>query len=194
MSTSDHPHDQQKPEALAFELTLEELGIDPNAYKRPATPEEVLALIDQWPFLQITNTNFNPDLQHDVQVQHLQSGWRALDYGNGLATSPGRLAFGDIQATADANAIKTSGTIVKQAFDSALELIQMARARKWEGIRIVDGHPRMLQALWIGCSEQHVSLEGYTPEEGDYFKYTLLKRTPEEVAQLISLNKPSPRQ
>lgn len=56
------------------------------------------------------------------------------------------------------------GTIVKQAFDSVVEMIGLAQEQGWAGVMIVDGHPDMQRAAWVEGCRVGMRIDGYTPD------------------------------
>ena len=153
---------------------------------RPLTPKDALYLIDQCPFLQIVNADYATYGEVDFKVVRLKSGWDLHHYGDAMSASPGRLLFGlgarhSEDGTDDDEGSGGKGTIVKQAVDAAMQMVELAIEKNWGGIMAVDGHPLMLWAAWVKCSESGLTLQGYTPTDTDYLRLGRAEMTPEQI-------------
>lgn len=153
-------------------------------WNRPYTAAEVQHIIDNCPFLQIVSTGDNEPFEKPEFIT-ARSGWKIHHYGDAMSCSPGELLFG-AQAKEDDEG--GSGTIVRQAYETAAQMIQLAQEFGWAGIRIIDGHPLMQWAAWMQASDDEYHLEGFEPTEEDQQKRERIKRpnTEDEILQTLS--------
>src|SRR3990167_2027005 len=131
-----------------WQQTLRKLGLADTDITQ-VRPEDVLYLVDRWQFLQVVENGGKCKSYDEPKIIKLSSGWDLIDYGNAMATSPGKFLYGsgyfhssdDDDGEGGSGVVNPGhGTIFKQAFDSAAELIRFAQAQGWEGVLIVDGH------------------------------------------------------
>lgn len=73
---------------------------------------------------------------------------------------------------------KNVGTIVKQAHDTAAEMIELCIQKGWPGIKIVAGSPVMKWAAWKTAYEYSMDVLGFTPDKRAYDKKNRLKAVP----------------
>jgi hypothetical protein len=167
-------------EALAekerdWQKTLRRLGIDGVSDIREVKASDILYLAKHWQFLQVVDSGGDQITLEKPVLFTAQSGWTIIDYGDAMATSPGKFLFGGgyfrIRAADDDEDEGGSGivnpghgTVIKQAFESAMEIIQRAKEKGWQGVQIVDGHPDMQRAAWVEACRIGVRLDGYTPD------------------------------
>lgn len=166
----------------------------------PIRHEDVLYLLTRYPFLQIINTE--ADFSATVQPSFITtpSGWVVHDYGDAMSTSPGEQMYGDYswdQLWEKAQKEKDEGgeggttgkgTIVKQAFETAQEMVFFAIDKGWSGIQIVDGSPLMQWAAWVAAVDREFPIEGFEPTEADKEKRIRLKKV---ISSIIGA--PSPK-
>lgn len=160
----------------------------------PITPENVEYLINKYSFLQLINpiALFAEEIVPEFVTA--QSGWTIHDYGDALASSPGEYLYGGADyATINKQFLHQlesnkegeaggddgdggdglpvinpgKGTIIKQAYDTAYDMIALAIEREWKGIKLVDGSPFMKWAGWAISKNRGLSVEGYDPTEKD---------------------------
>ncbi len=166
---------------------LKKLGLKPSVWERPITPEEIQYLLDHCPFLQIVSSNVVDPLAEPVFFT-AQSGWVVHNYGDAMSSSPGHLLFGggDFRMRAsdeeddgdDGGVINPGkGTVWKQAFDTAAEMVELAKQLGWKGVQIIDGHPAMKWAAWMKASDERLGVDGYTPSERELAKRARVKRS-----------------
>lgn len=148
--------------------------------------EDVLYLLNHYPFLQIVSSN--PSFGEEVQVKLLkaQSGWTIHDYGDAMSSSLGGLLFGDYSAGTKTKPRKKKnnddeggeggGTIVNQAVTTAREMILKAIEKGWPGVEIVAGTPLMQWAAWMIAQEKQFSLGGYEPTKQDKAKHERVRK------------------
>lgn len=177
---------------------LQKLRLKEVELNRPVSATDMIYLLNQWPFLQITDTH----LQMDQQIQPLKllqakSLWQIHDYGDALSSSPGELAYGrpgrsrrtgEKKAQEEGEGGSGAGTLVNQAVITAFEMVELGLQRGWNGIKLIDGHPLMAWAAWMHCLESGIDLEGYEPSAHDYARF---KRIKSEKLGLSSSFKPS---
>lgn len=152
--------------------TLQRLGIEEPSIEG-VRPSDILYLAERWQFLQITELSGEKKRFDKPEFITAKSGWNIINHGNEMATSPGKWIFrgGYWQISLneddddDGGIVNPGkGTIHKQAFDSAAELIQLAKEFEWSGAQIVDGHPNMQEAAWVEACRIGVRLEGYSAD------------------------------
>jgi len=187
-------NDDNNPDlSKEVEASLKKLHIKDVDILKPLRPEELLYLLDHCPFLQLIARGDSLPLENPEFIT-ARSGWAIHNYGDAMSSSPGELLFagGDFRISLNDDAGDNSesgpintgkGTIVKQAFDTAAEMIEFAKKLGWAGAQLIDGHPLMAWAAWMKASDEHFSLEGYEPTEKDLKKRERVKRS--EIQDLM---------
>lgn len=170
---------QVQPVNELIDEMSKKLKIDPDV-ARKITPEEIHYLLDHCPFLQMVDTHASYEpVQEEVRIVTAESSnWDVHDYGDALCSSPGKFIFGggfyhlsdddDDDAGGSGIVNPGKGTVYNQAFQTACEMVKMAVAHGWGGLRIVDGHPMMIRAAWIKASQQGLAVDGYEPTAYDH--------------------------
>ncbi len=155
--------------------TLRRLGLG-DADISDVKNSDILYLAKHWQFLQVIDSGGNQKPLEKPELITAQSGWTIINYGDAMATSPGKYLFGggyfrirsgddDDDDEGGSGVVNPfHGTIIKQAFDSATQIIQLAKEFGWKGVQIVDGHPDMQRAAWVEACRIGVKLDGYTPD------------------------------
>lgn len=174
--------------------SLKKLNIDDINWGRyEITPEELLYLLDHAPYLQMVSTGTGSPTLPEPELITARSGWTIHHYGDAMSSSPGALLFSGgyfpIHDDEDGRGASGDGrgTIRKQAFDTAADMIALAKRMGWSGVHVVDGHPSMEWAAWMAAQDQGMSLAGYTPSEKDMKKRERVKRSEmEDRAKLDS--------
>lgn len=163
-------------------------GLDVVAtdWNRPVLHQDVEYLLNRYPFLQIITTDENP-VMTPVQLIRAESGWVIHEYGAAMSSSPGEFLFagGNWQLfmaeedgdNGDATVNPGKGTVIKQAFDTATEMMAIAKQKGWPGIFIVAGSPVMCWAAWVAAQELKLEIQGYEPTAEDKRKRDRLQRT-----------------
>lgn len=152
-----------------WQKTLRRLGLGEIDVTN-VNANDIMYIADHWQFLQIVESSGNKPSLEKPELITAKSGWTIINYGDAMATSPGKFLFGggyfrissgddDDEGGGIVNPKK--GTIFKQAFDSAAEMIQLAKEFGWNGVQIVDGHPYMQRAAWVEACRIGVRLDGY---------------------------------
>lgn len=175
-----------------WQKTLKRLGLA-NIDITEVRPSDILYLADQWQFLQVVESGGTQKPLEKPQLIEAKSGWTIINYGDAMATSPGKWIFrgGYFQWTENPDdedeggggiVNPKKGTIIKQAFDSAAEIIQLAKELGWNGVQIVDGHPFMQRAAWVEACRIGMRLDGYTPDvEAEKTRRRIVSQTLEEM-------------
>lgn len=155
-----------------WEKTLSRMGLA-SVDVTQVRESDILYLAERWPFLQVVESGGHAEALPEPQILTAKSGWNILNFGDAMATSPGKWIFrgGYFQWTenqdddGDGGIVNPGkGTIHKQAFDSACEVIQLAKEFGWRGVEIIDGHPNMQRAAWVEACRIGVRLDGYQPD------------------------------
>lgn len=173
---------------------LDEAGIDVDkTFLWDVHPTDILYLFNQFPFLQIVDTRIEVAPPPEPEfITADRSGWTIYDYGNAMSSSRGLMLWGggDFAIPEDAGAPEGRvinpghGTVVNQAYETAIEMIRIADERGWEGLLIVDGHPLMQWAAWVEAYDRGFIIEGYEPTDYDFEKRHRIRRKKEEDDQL----------
>ncbi|MDF1654186.1 MAG: hypothetical protein P1U34_03650 [Coxiellaceae bacterium] len=161
---------------------------DPRLFLWDIKPLDILYLFDKFPFLQIVDTRVEVDPPAEPAfITVPSSGWTVYDYGNAMSASPGLLLWGGGDFTIPEEGEKGGdivnpgkGTIVNQAYETAVEMIRIADERGWEGLLIVDGHPLMQWAAWVEAYDRGFVIEGFEPNETDFAKRRRIRRSKSE--------------
>lgn len=146
---------------------------------------DIQYLVDHCPYLQIVDTKVVTDPPVEPSFITLKSGWTLYDYGNAMSTSPGLYLFGggDFQVPLAEGeggggiVNPGKGTLVNQIYRSAVEMVEIADERAWEGLLIVDGHELMKWAAWLEAYDRGFRIYGYEPTEKDFAKRRRIRRS-----------------
>lgn len=154
-------------------------GILVDPATRAITAADVEYIRSRCPYIQILN--MDATFENFVKVNFItaKSGWIIQDLDDGLCSSIGSYLFGgaaspkieDIE-NKDAALLKKfvnagKGTVVKQTFDTAQEMVEMIKSRWPGGIEIISGSDLMKWSLWVGCQQHNINVVGYVPTEED---------------------------
>ena len=156
-----------------WKKTLARLGlVEPDVTQ--VRSSDILYLAKHWQFLQIVEGSGAVKPLEKPEFIEAKSGWTIINFGDAMATSPGKYLYGggyfgirsddDDEDEGGGIVNPKKGTIFKQAFDSAAEMIQLAKELGWNGVQIVDGHPDMQRAAWVEACRIGVRLDGYQPD------------------------------
>ena len=200
------PDDNQEltPEQITakeaeWQKTLHRLGLDKADITNVRT-SDILYLAENWQFLQVVENSGTREAFEKPELITAKSGWTIINYGNAMATSPGKWIFrgGYFQWTENMDdedddgsggsgiVNPKHGTIRKQAFDSAAEIIQLAQEFGWQGVQIVDGHPNMQRAAWVEACRIGVRLDGYIPDmQAEKSRRRIVSQTLDEMHQAL---------
>lgn len=173
---SDDHDDKNKGDDIQENLdeVAKKLAIDINVL-RDITPEEIQYLLDHCPYLQIVDTvlHYIDEEPPEVQFIDANSGWTIFDYGDAMSSSPGEGILGlseykrVIKDDDDDKGGGGKGTIWNQSFQTAVEMVEIAKSRGWKGIQIIDGHRVMKRGAWIKALQSGLPVVGFEPSEAD---------------------------
>lgn len=191
--------EQQASKEAEWQKTLHRLGLDAADIANVRTTD-ILYLADNWQFLQVVEISGTRETLPTPECIIAKSGWTIINYGDAMATSPGKWIFrgGYFQWTENMDEADDDGsggrgivnpkhgTIHKQAFDSAAEIIQLAQQFGWQGVQIVDGHPNMQRAAWVEACRIGVRLDGYIPDmQAEKQRRRIVSGSVEEMLQVV---------
>lgn len=144
-----------------------------------------------YPYLQIASP------EHELAATKIniiaaENDWKIVDHGEILSAA----------APHDKTSSIGHGTIVKQQFDIAFEMMTLAKQRHWgktgdegsgeggegelkpETVQILGGTPMMERFAWFAAKVLGINLDGFTPTAEDqkwleklYDKYVMKERT-----------------
>lgn len=168
------------------------IGIDENIQNvnvtRPVSAQEITYLINRYPYLRVFDAQADFSKIFELPYPNFvraDTGWIMQDYGFYICSSLGDLLYGNYawalgadeeggEGAADLNPGK--GTLVKQAFDTAAEMVALGKSHGWEAIHILEGNELMEWAAWLISEELGLKVEGYEPARQDKEKRDRLKR------------------
>jgi hypothetical protein len=169
-------------------------GILVDNTKREITSSDIEYLQLQFPYLQILNIDATFENYNSVQFIRAKSGWTIQDLDDGLCTSAGSFLFGGSDSPSLENTEKKDpdliqeyinerkGTIIKQTFDTAQEMVDLVKTRWKGGIEIISGTTLMKWALWVAAENIKLKVIGFEPTEKDNAKRNRLTRLEAERA------------
>lgn len=174
---SDQDNDQDLEQTI--QEASDKLHIDIDVL-REIDPKDVQYLLDHCSFLQLVGPEMSLE-KEEVKIVQSDSGWDIHDYGDALSSSPGKFIFGggnfriyldedddEGEGGGGGDVINPGkGTVVNQAWMTAVDMILMAQARDWNFVTIVDGHRIMKRAAWIKASELGITIDGFEPTIDD---------------------------
>lgn len=147
------------------------IEVDNIDWSRPITAKDLEYLYDRYPFLQLLSIDPNFEAGVEPKFITLSSNWVAHDYGDALTSSPGEFLYGGYADENEEDGVEGGsanpgkGTIVKQAVDTAAEMVSIAIEKGWPGIDIIDGHELMKWAAWNEAQNHEIVVNGYEPDE-----------------------------
>lgn len=152
----------------SIQAAAQKLGVDVDLF-RDVTPEEIHYLIDMCPYLQVVDTvlHYIDEPPPDVQFIQAKSGWKIFDYGDAMCSSAGERILGLYDSERRDEDEGGDGTIWHQAIITAAEIVEIAKARGWKGLQIIDGHRIMKRSAWIAALKEGLPVVGYEPSEAD---------------------------
>ncbi len=178
-----------------WQKTLDRLGLG-KVDATKITYQDILYLAKRWQFLQVVESTGEKTSFDKPELITAQSGWIIHNYGDAMATSPGHLIFGggDFRILMDDDSGEAGGgvnlgvgTLIKQAFDTAAEMVRLAQEFGWGGMLIVDGHPDMQRAAWVEAVRVGVRLDGFTPDMTDeHIRRRIVSMTVDEMYEAIN--------
>jgi len=193
-----------------LDKVAEKAGLKQIDWERPIAESDIQYILDHWPFLQIGKPEATEEDKNEVEFFTAMSGWLIHDYGDVISSSPGMYLFGggyyyidwedeeddgggDIGELARRGIVNPGkGTIINQMFWTAIDMVNLAIHRKWKGVHIIGGHPRMQWAAWIQAQKHNLTVTGYTPSEEDIQKAKRLDLSREEVDRMLKKKRQQP--
>jgi hypothetical protein len=157
------------------------------------TAEEIAALLNRMPYLQICNGDIEVEYDQEIAFVRSKSGWLVHDYWHALSASPGEHLFNtdmideDDETGAGRSGIGMPpgvGTIVKQAFDTAEQMVSLAKKRGWKGVYLVDGHRKMKWAAWVAAQAAGLEVYNFEPSEKERDRLARLRRNEAVIERL----------
>ena len=163
-----------------------------QASSRAITYEEFYYLLGRFPSLVVRHPDIAdfPENQKPITIRS-RSNWDILDYGDWVATAPGKLLWG---AYREGNAenqqiIKGSGTLVQQYVDAAYDVMALVADKGWPAAQVVHGFYGMIRAAWIASESLQFRLEGFSPTVNDQVVLSwvthLLDARQKDIAQRV---------
>jgi len=164
---------------------------------RPISEADFYYLLGKYPYLEICDPAAPVIITgRKAHISKSSAGWSIHDYGNVIRTSfcealdnkrpPPLWSEQDETGEGGAGSFTGRGTIVQQMFNTAFDLINMARQR-WGSVQIVAGFYSMQRAAWIAAMMSDSTLEGFDPTPEDYVVYNwALKFSGKKLRQVAS--------
>ncbi len=147
-------------------------------WSKPVRQEEIQYLLTHYPFLQILSSE--PHFPENIVPKFITSisGWKIHDYEAAMSASPGAGLFGpgNPEEESEEGGSGGKGTIIKQQFDTAQQMIVLAIEKGWPGVEIIAGTPLMQWAAWMAAEDRQYRLLGYEPSTADRQKRERIKR------------------
>lgn len=166
-----------------------------------AINEDIISyLLNSYPFLQIVSTNA---LFLDEVVPNFikaKNGWIIHDYGEAMSASSCNLySSADYYSLSSfINGLDNSkdgeggesgegtatlkpegnGTLIKQAYDTATEMVELCLQKGWPGIKIIAGSPVMQWATWKTAEDYGMEVLGFTADKQAVNRKNRLKVIP----------------
>lgn len=141
----------------------------------------------RYPFLQIISSE--PDFPDELVPEFYQapSGWVIHDYGAAMSSSPGKHLFGpgypghlddddEGGGSLGETDLTGKGTIIKQIYDTAQAMVELAKQKNWPGVDVIAGTEMMKWAAWMAAEDRGMKLEGFEPSEKDQERRERIKR------------------
>lgn len=165
----------------------------------PIKREDVLYLLNRYPFLQIISTEPAFDTEMEPKFVQANSGWTIHDYGDAMSASPGELLYSDYsqqlktlekkededegEGGKGGRGVIGKGTIINQAFMTAQQMIAIAIEKGWPGVELVDGTELMKWAAWMAAEDNNLTLTGFEPSEADRERRVRIRKFLTEVIE-----------
>ncbi|MCW5589049.1 MAG: hypothetical protein KIT27_05225 [Legionellales bacterium] len=159
------------------------------ALERPITQNDIDYIVGMYPFLDICNADLANVPDNSVKpkiITALHSHWQIHDRGDRLTAGPGRCNFGAFRLNryneqgemldddgSGSQWINPEGTIVKQYYDTAVQMIEIAASR-WTSAAILGGFRSMQRAAWMAAQTFGFAIN-YEPTGEDLMIFAALK-------------------
>ena len=164
----------------------ESLGVDLDF---TVSEEDVLYFLNRHPYLQLLNLDPSFEDADKVNFIRAKSGWTIQDFGDALSSAQGDLLFSgvvsktlfadssdeDSEEEGEDEFVPSEGTVIKQAFDTTYEMIELI-AERWKGVHIVSGVELMRWAAWAIATEKGLEVYGFEPTKEDQARAQRVKR------------------
>lgn len=194
MATPNTPDEDLEALASMGVWGARDQGILIENVARPINAADIEYIRSQCPYIQILNIDATFENYTSVRFIRAKSGWTIQDLDDGLCTSIGTFMFGGSDTpfiedldNKDFDIVQEyvnfgRGTVIKQAFDTAQEMVEIIKTRWKGGIEIISGSELMKWALWVAAEENKLKLIGYEASEKDKAKRARLNRLEAERA------------
>lgn len=129
-------------------------------------------LTQRMPYLVLRNPQATTFKREEAKNIVSRTGWVIKDYGDTLQVSPGERLFADKNSFSDVSETEGegeadfkpgAGTIIRQAFISAYEMVDIA-LENWGAVGFYEGSDLMAFAAWMACMDQQQDLFNYEPD------------------------------
>lgn len=171
---------------------------------REISAKDVKHLLDRRPYLQIANSGESELGICDPVVKKTDTGWTMHDYFDAISAGPGdfldevyipsrspKEEGGEGSGVGEAKPpeeTQGAGTLKKQSFETAAELVAMVKERGWEGINMASDNEFMLWATWVAGQENGIATSGFEPSDQQKEKYDRIKRAKDQGLQVPDLD------
>lgn len=145
-------------------------------WNRPISEEDFQYLLKLYPFVQMINSEAVWEETVIPQFSESPCGWLIHDYGQAMSVSRGEYLYGDSHPHLRDKAADSSGTVVKQTFDTADAMVAKAIEKGWAGIDIIAGTDFMKWSIWVATQIRDYPLIGYEPTKQDREKFERIRR------------------
>lgn len=150
---------------------------------RPISHDDVEYVCNySYPYLQIINVEATLSSDVAPKFNALPNGWVVYDYDQALCTSYSCKQYfkyhriEDMEESDDGEGGEGGGTIVKQQFDTAYEMLKEAQTKGWAAVEIIAGNKLMQFYAWVAAQELGISLYGFVPTSEQYRQYQRINR------------------
>ena len=148
-------------------------------FNTKVTPEDVAFLANRSVYIQVINTQaVLAGMTEPVLINaEEEDDWTIHNYGEAMCVSRGKLLFEDMptEPLSAEQQSKGKGTLVKQAFDTASKIADLAVENGWAGIEIIAGVRLMEWAVWMAAQDRDLAVAGFEPSEEEQAKRTRIK-------------------
>ena len=158
--------------------TLGELGLTVD-WQRPITPDDITYLLEKRPFIQLTTADGGVTTMDPPTITIAKTGWVIINYGDAICSAAGNQLYnyggmpyrlGGQEPNDEGDETdwgEPIGTIHGQVFNTALELVELAKKQGWHNIHIIDGMPKMIWATWHNALKSDMTVSNYSPTKDD---------------------------
>lgn len=156
------------------------------------SPEWIAYLQKIYAYLEIGSlANDHSEVIPPSLIKIQKSGWTIQDYGSRIAVSSGDYAHGLRESDKlNDNASPGYGTIVAQSWNSAQQLVEIARERWPGGANLIGATPFMHFAAGYAAWLANYELLGLSVHESDQLAYLQIKTLLGQTSDLKSDQRP----